>query len=75
MDRNESNYCGFEFRHLTAQERFPDLLEPVILGPVIPECFYPSIFLGTVRFSNRRESRRDRKLDPRLKLSGVTSSG
>ena len=70
MDRNEINYCGFEFRHLTAQERFPDLLEPVI-----PECFYPSIFLGTVRFSNRRESRRDRKLAPRLKLSGVTSSG
>ena len=26
---------------------------------VIPACFYPSIFLGTVRFPNRRESRRN----------------
>jgi len=33
------------------EERFPE--------SVIPEYFYPSISLGTVRFSNRRESRRD----------------
>ena len=32
---------------LLRKELFPDLLESVI-----PECFYPSISLGTVRFSN-----------------------
>src|SRR6266536_974856 len=37
------------------KQLFADLLEFVI-----PECIYPSISLGTVRFSNRRESRRDR---------------
>ena len=30
---------------------------PDLLDPVIPECFYPSICLGTVRLSNRRGSR------------------
>ena len=45
---------GFDSPKLAVQELFPDLLESVI-----PECFYPSISLGTVRFSNRRESRRD----------------
>jgi len=42
------------------KELFPDLLESVI-----PECFYPSISLGTVRFSNRRESRQGPELGPR----------
>ena len=32
-------------------------LLPYLLDSVIPECFYPSISLGTVRFSNPRESR------------------
>jgi hypothetical protein len=54
-------------RSLLRRELFPDLLESVI-----PECCIPSISLGTVRFSNRRESRRDPELDPRLKHSGVT---
>ena len=53
---------------------------------VIPACFYPSIFLGTVRFSNRRESRRNPDgstirllrvvvsiVEPRLRHSGVTA--
>jgi hypothetical protein len=35
-----------------------------LLESVIPECSYPSISLGTVRFSNRRESRRDRNWTP-----------
>jgi hypothetical protein len=34
------------------KQLFADLLEFVI-----PECIHPSISLGTVRFSNRRESR------------------
>jgi len=46
-------------RSTLRKELFPDLLESVI-----PECLYPSIFLGTVRFSNRRKSRRDRNWPP-----------
>ena len=46
-------------RSLLRKELFPDLCESVI-----PECFYPSISLGTVRFSNRRESRLDRNWTP-----------
>ena len=46
-------------RSLLRKELFLDLLESVI-----PECFYPSISLGTVRLSNHRESRRDRNWTP-----------
>ena len=56
-------------RSLLRKELFRDLLESVI-----PECFYPSISLGTVRFSNRRESRRDRNWTPDYRHSGVTPS-
>ena len=58
--------AGFHFMAISSlqvcllrKELFPDLLESVI-----PECFYPSISLGTVRFSNRRESRRERNWTP-----------
>ena len=53
------NRCGLIPRSLLPKELLPDLLESVI-----PECFYPSISLGTVRFSNRRESRRGRNWTP-----------
>jgi hypothetical protein len=53
------NHVGLIPRSLLRKELFPDLLESVI-----PKCFYPSISLGTVRFSNRRESRRDRNWPP-----------
>ena len=62
--------AGLIPRSLLRKELFPDLLESVI-----PECFYPSISLGTVRFSNRRESRRDRRLDPTIKTFGGDAFG
>jgi hypothetical protein len=43
------NHCGLTPCRLLPKELLPDLLEFVI-----PECFYPSISLGTVRLSNRR---------------------
>jgi hypothetical protein len=48
-----------------ARERFPDLQESVV-----PECLYPSISLGTVRFSNRRESRRTSDGPPTKTIGG-----
>jgi hypothetical protein len=57
--RLRSSTAGLIPRSLLRKELFPDPLESVI-----PECFYPSISLGTVRFSNRRESRRDRNWTP-----------
>jgi hypothetical protein len=53
------NSAGLIAAACYVSSNFPDLLESVI-----PECFYPSISLGTVRFSNRRESRRDRNWTP-----------
>jgi hypothetical protein len=61
------------------KQLFADLLKFVI-----PECIHPSISLGTVRFSNRRESRNWTAdpfrvvvsiVEPRLKHSGVTPLG
>ena len=53
------NHCGLIPRDLLRKDLFPDFLKSVI-----PECFYPSISLGTVRFSNRRESKRDQNWTP-----------
>src|SRR5215510_13984442 len=50
---------------------------PVALYPqtsVIPACFYPSICLGTVRLSNRRESRQTLTGAP-IKMFGGDNPG